>query len=888
MTKKKEEIYLIDGSSYIYRAYHTTGGLSNSKGFPTGAVFGFANMLAKTLREKSPDRIAVVFDARGPTFRHELYTEYKANRPPMPDDLAVQIPKIHELAEAYSLPVLSVPGYEADDVIATVSSEARERGWKVVIVSGDKDLMQLVEQDIVMWDPQRDTLYDTEGVVKKFGVQPRQVGDLLALMGDSSDNIPGVPGVGQKTAAKLLEDFGSIDRMYEEIDNITQKRARESLKKNEDTARLSRELVTLKTNAPLQADLNDLAQGSENTEKLRELFTDLEFNRFLTELPPKKSLDFSRYETITTEDDLDRWIDDLRQKGRFAVDLETTSTEPVRAELVGISLCAEDGHACYIPVGHTRGAQLSKGLVLEKIKPVLEDESLEKIGQNIKYDLIVLLKEGIEVKGISCDTMLSSYVLDPSRRSHSLAELSRSFLNHEMIPIKDLIGSGKSQIPFSETDIDKGAEYACEDADVTFRLGKLLCPQVEEEGLGKLFREIELRLVPILGRMELAGVRVDVQYLWELSRELGQTIEKTEAEIYELAGSIFNINSPKQLGEILFVKLGLQPVKKTKTGPSTSIDVLEKLALEHPLPQKILDYRGIFKLKSTYVDSLAELVNPITGRIHTSFNQAVAATGRLSSSDPNLQNIPIRSAEGRKIRRAFIPADGCVFVAADYSQIELRMMAHLSGDKRLKEAFAAGEDIHAITAAGVFECSPAHVTPEMRRKAKEINFGIIYGMGAFRLASQIGVGMKMAQKYLEDYYSLYSGVREYMDEIPKKAAADGFVTTILGRKRYLPDLNSPNKVSRQAAQRVAINTTMQGSAADLIKLAMIRADETIRREGLPAKMILQVHDELILEVEEESAEEALAMIKHEMENVYELSVPLLVEAAIGNNWEEAH
>ncbi|MEW6530734.1 MAG: DNA polymerase I [Thermodesulfobacteriota bacterium] len=888
MGKKKETLYLIDGSSYIYRAYHTTGALSNSKGFPTGAVFGFTNMLVKTLRERRPERIAVIFDSRGPTFRHQRYTEYKANRPPMPEDLALQIPKVHEIVDGYRLPSLAVPSFEADDIIATLVKHARERDWDVVVVSGDKDLMQLVGEGVVMWDPQRDKVYDAQEVEKKFGVSPGQIWDLLALQGDASDNIPGVPGVGEKTAAKLLQDFGSLEKIYADLAAVTQQKLREKLEANKDKAFLSRELVELDAKVPLDKGVEELIPGEQDAEALRELFKELEFQRLLSELPTEKTLDFSGYRTILDLAALEATVSRIRQVGRLAVDTETTSTDPVRAELVGISLCCEEGDPCYIPVGHTYGEQPSKEEALDVLRPMLEDASIEKFGQNIKYDWIILKKEGVEVKGIVCDTMLASYILDPTRRGHSLDVLAEVFLNHRMIPIKDLIGTGKNQIPFSEVDIERASEYSCEDADVTLRVAGILCPRVEEEGLGDLFRKIELPLIPILAEMEMAGVRIDSKYLGKLSKEFGEQLFTMEAAIYDLSGETFNINSPKQLGGILFNKLGLKPVKKTKTGPSTSLEVLEELALAHDLPRKILEYRSIYKLKSTYIDALPQLVNPKTGRIHTSYNQAVAATGRLSSSDPNLQNIPVRTPEGRKIRQAFIPDDGYLFVAADYSQIELRIMAHISGDPRLVEAFKAGEDIHAITAASVLGISPAHVTPEMRRKAKAINFGIMYGMGPFKLAQQIGVGMKMARQYLDEYYETYSGVKRYMEELPQKAARDGFVTTILGRKRFLPDLNNPNKIAQQAARRMAINTPMQGSAADLMKLAMIRVHNAIKKAQMPARMILQVHDELIVEVREDAAKDAAALLKKEMEGVYPLNVPLVVDTGMGKNWDEVH
>ncbi len=888
MSKKQEEIYLIDGSSYIHRAYHAMGGLSNSKGFPTGAAFGFTNMIVKTLKDMNPKWIAVVFDAKGKNFRHDKYPAYKAHRPAMPEDLRLQIPWIYSIIDAYRLPSLSVEGFEADDIIATMTRKALKRDWKVIVVSADKDLMQLVGGSVTMWDPQRDTTYDATAVAKKFGVPPDQLLDLMALVGDSSDNIPGVPGIGPKTASSLIQQFSSLEAIYEHLEQIPQEKVRTKLAANKESAFLSRELARLDENVPLDKDLDDLGVVEQDTERLREIFRELEFKRLIGELPARKALDFSGYCAITSMDELNSWLRRIKDLGVVSVDVETTSEQPVQAKLVGISLCAEEGKACYIPVGHTEGLQLPKKEVLEAIRPILEDENVKKIGQNIKYDVIVFKKEGIEVRGIVSDTMLASYILDPSRRGHSLDDLGEIFLEHRTITIKELIGTGKSQIVFSQVDISRAVDYACEDAEVAFRVAAVLMPRIEAEGLTDLYRKVELPLIPVLADMELAGVRVDVPYLEKLSNEFGSVLDVTEAEIYRLAGESFNINSPKQLGEILFSKLGLKPIKKTKSGISTAVDVLEELALVHDLPRKILEYRSIFKLKSTYVDSLITLADPISYRIHTSYNQAVAATGRLSSSDPNLQNIPIRTTEGRKIRKAFVAEKGHTLVCGDYSQIELRIMAHVSGDARLMQAFTAGEDIHAITAASVFECSPAQVTPEMRRKAKAINFGIMYGMGPYKLASQIGVGMKMARQYLDDYYKTYSGVRKFMEELPERAAVDGFVTTILDRKRFIPDLNNPNKIAKQAAHRVAINTVMQGSAADLMKLAMIRVHESMKRNNIPGRMILQVHDELVLEVRDDAAQDARALLKKEMEEVYTLSVPLVVDTNIGKNWDEAH
>ncbi len=888
MGKTNEEIYLIDGSAYIFRAYHAMGGLSNSKGFPTGAIFGFTNMIMKTLKDKSPTRIAVVFDTPGPTFRHEMYPLYKANRPEAPQDLVVQIPKILELVQAYRLPMLSIAGYEADDIIATLTQKARSLNWRVVIVSADKDLTQLVCDRVAMWDPQKDALYDAKGVKDKFGVLPEQILDYLSLVGDSSDNIPGVRGIGPKTAGNLIQDFGSLQQIYDQIDRITKPKLRESLITNRDKAFLSRDLAKLDEDVPIDVDIDNLVMLEPNQELLREMFREFEFKRLLDDLPAVKNLDFSGYKTVRTLQELPAIISEIKANGRFAVDLETTSIAPVWAELVGISLCAKEGKPYYLPVGHIKGPQLPKGETLAMLKPILEDPAISKIGQNIKYDMIVLKNEGVNLQGVACDTMLASYLLDPSRRGHSLDDLAEIYLEHKMIPITDLIGTGKKQISFAEVEIDQASEYSCEDADVTFRLSTIMTPRLLEAGLEDLFLNVELPVISVLTDMELTGVRVNSDYLKKLSIEFGENLKQIEREIYDLAGEEFNINSTQQVGEILFNKLGLKGTKKTKTGLSTSLAVLEELAFQHELPKKILEYRSIFKLKSTYADSLVNLVNPRTGRIHTSYNQAVAATGRLSSSDPNLQNIPIRTTEGRKIRKAFVPAKNHVFIAADYSQIELRIMAHLSQDKRLLEAFDSGEDIHSITAASVFGLPLSLVTPEMRRKAKEINFGIIYGMGAFKLSNQIGVSLKVARQYLEDYYLTYAGVKKYMEEVPDQASRVGFVTTILGRKRFLPDLTNPNKVAQQAARRIAINTTMQGSAADLMKVAMINVHKRLEAENLPVKLILQVHDELVLEAHENHVDAAINLLRFEMEHAYELSVPLVVDVSVGNNWDEAH
>jgi DNA polymerase-1 len=888
MWSKKETVYLVDASSYIHRAYHAAGALSNSKGVPTGAVFGFTNMLLKTMHDRTPSRIAVVFDAPGPTVRHKKFPDYKANRPPMPEDLRVQIPLVHRVVDAMNLPKVMLQGFEADDVIAALTSRALEADWNVVIVSGDKDLMQLVGDHVRMWDPQKDIEYDEEEVRKKFGVTPGMLRDLLALMGDSSDNVPGVPGIGPKTAATLIAEFGSLEGVYGALDRIAKKKLKENLENHKDDAFLSRDLVTLIKDAPIPITLERLEPGKPDTSKLRELYSELEFRRLLDSLPPERTLADTAYSTVITREELGAWLTELSRSGAFAVDVETTSEKPMWAELVGVSVCAVPGRAAYIPVGHEAGEQLSKTEVLEALRPLLEDAGIGKIGQNIKYDQIVLKKEGVAINGVTCDTMLASYLLDPSRRGHSLDDLASTHLGHSMIPIKDLIGAGKTQRLFSQVSIKKASEYSCEDADATLRIAKILMPRLEAEGLTELYERVELPLVPVLAEMEMHGVKIDERLLSSLSGYFARLIEGLEEEIFALAGTTFNINSPKQLGEILFVKMGLKTARKTKQGPSTAVEVLEELAVEHELPRKILDYRSIFKLKSTYVDSLPLLVNPATGRIHTSYNQAVAATGRLSSSDPNLQNIPVRTPEGRKIRQAFVPEQGSVFVSADYSQVELRVMAHVSGDQRLKDAFASGEDIHTRTAAGVFGVAPALVTPEMRRKAKAINFGIIYGMGPYKLAGQIGVGMKLARQYLQDYYAAYSGVKRFMDEAPEEAAKAGFVTTILGRKRPLPDLNSPNKIAQQAARRMAVNTIVQGSAADLMKAAMIKVSRAIKERRLPAKMIMQVHDELVLEVEEAAADETAALVKREMEGAYPLDVPLTADTAKGKNWDEAH
>ncbi len=895
-------LYLVDGSSYIYRAYYAIRHLSNSKGQATNAVYGFTKMLQTLIKQENPDHLAVIFDAKGPTFRKELYTEYKANRSAMPEDLVPQIPLIHEVVRAFKLPLLELQGYEADDIIATLARRYAAQGMEVVVVTGDKDLMQIVTDRVSLLDTMKGKRSFEAEVIERFGVPPRQVLEVLGLAGDTSDNIPGVPGIGEKTASALIQEFGDIENLLANIGQVKGKKRQENLRDFAGQARLSRRLADLVYDLPVAINYADLAICPPDSALLEELYTRLEFHQLLKDLDlgdlgdlgdrqAERSADAGDYQTVTTPTALDEMIVQLRSAGRFALDTETTSLKAVQAELVGLSFSFKAGSGWYVPVGHRYlgvPQQLELKLVLEKLRPLLEDAQFSKIGQNIKYDALVLRNAGIELAGIVDDTMVLSYLTYPESKSHGLDALASDHLQHRMIPYKELTGSGQKQIGFAEVEVEKAAIYAAEDADITWQLAEKLLPELPASGAEKLYREVEMPLVEVLTRIEWQGIRVDAVLLAKLSAEMGGGLARLEGEIHALAGGSFNINSPKQMGEILFEKLGLPRGKKTKTGWSTNVDVLTVLAEEHVIAAKILEYRSLAKLISTYTDALPQLINPATGRIHTSFNQAVTATGRLSSSEPNLQNIPIRSALGRRIREAFLPAEGHLLLAADYSQIELRVMAHIADVAALKESFAAGEDIHRRTASEIFNVFPGMVSDEMRRQAKTINFGVLYGMGAFSLAKDLGISRNEAQQFIDNYFERYPAVLRFMEERKQEARQHQYVTTLLGRRCAIPEINSKNGAVRSYAERNAINYPIQGSAADIIKVAMVNIDRRLRAEGLKTRMVLQVHDELVFDVPQAELELIKQLVKQEMENAVPLSVPVVVDIGVGNNWSEAH
>ncbi len=894
---KPKSLYLIDGSSYIFRAYYGIRQfLSTSNGFPTNALYGFINMLQKVVRDEKPDFLAVAFDSKEKTFRHQMYPDYKANRDAPPEDLAKQFPYFEPLVEAFNIYSVRVPGFEADDIMGTLAKKGVEKGLQVVIVSGDKDMMQLISPDIRMLDTMKNKWFGMEDVAEKFGVTPDQVIEVMGLMGDSSDHIPGVKGVGPKTAIELIQKFGSIDELYKRIEEVEKKKLKEKLAQDKEMALLSRKLVTIDTSMELEFDFKNLVLRPPNSAELKKLFSEFEFSSLLGELEddsgPVETLPAveRNYETILSKDDLERWIELLKQSKIFALDLETTSLRPVQARVVGISLCCKEGVACYIPLAHRYlgvPEQLELHWVLNKLKPLFEDPQFKKVGQNIKYDLIVLRNEGIDLQGIAFDTMLASYILSPSGRRHNMDDLARDFLGHTTIKYKEVVGTASKEIGFDEVDVERATEYAAEDADITWRLFEKFSPLLQGDDL-KLFQEMELPLLEVLAEMEIHGMKLDQSHLQNLSKLIQQKIHEYEKKIYSIAGEQFNINSPKQLSVILFEKLGLPAVKKTKSGFSTDVSVLEQLAEEHDLPEVILAYRHLGKLKSTYVDALQDDIFKKTGRVHTSFNQTMAATGRLSSSNPNLQNIPIRTEMGREIRKAFIAEENNYLLSSDYSQVELRVLAHLSEDEALMEAFQMGEDIHTRTACEIFGTTPDRLDAEARRMAKAVNFGIVYGLSAFGLSRQLKIFPKDAKKFIDQYFAIYKKVKVYMEETVAQAREVGYTMTIMKRKRYLPDLKSKNRQVRESAERVAINSPVQGSAADLIKLAMIQLAKKIRAKNLNSRMILQVHDELVFECPKEEEQEMRTLVQAEMEGVVPLKVPLVVDIGWGKNWSTAH
>jgi DNA polymerase-1 len=900
-------LLLVDGSSWLYRAFHALPALTTSRGEPTGAIHGVAAMLRRLMKDYQPAYVAVVFDARGPTFRDELFADYKAHRPPMPDELAAQIEPLHELVRAMGLPLLMVEGVEADDVIGTLARQAEALGLRTFVATGDKDMAQLVSDRVTLVNTMDNTTLDIGGVKSKFGVEPAQMVDYLALIGDSVDNVPGVDKVGPKTAAKWISEYGGLDGVIARADEIKGKIG-ENLRAAIGHLPLSRRLVSLKLDVPLPLAPRDLRPAGADTERLKALYRQLEFKTWLNELLEAEragggeeaavALDAGpdvgrEYECILTREDLERWLDRLRASELFAFDTETTDLDYMRARVVGLSFAVRPGEAAYVPVAHDyAGApeQLAPETVFEALRPLLEDPDKAKLGHNLKYDRNVLANHGIELRGIRHDSMLESYVLDSTATRHDLDSLALKYLGRRTIHFEDVAGKGANQLTFNQVPLEQASEYAAEDADVSLQLHQGFWPRLSADArLRGLYENIEIPLVPVLSRMERAGVLVDTALLSEQGRSLGERIAALEQEAHREAGQPFNLGSPKQIQAILFEKMGITPIEKTPTGqPSTSESVLQELAATYRLPALILEHRGYSKLKSTYTDALPLQVDPRTGRVHTSYHQAVAATGRLSSSDPNLQNIPIRTEEGRRIRRAFVASQGCRLVAADYSQIELRIMAHLSADQGLIGAFARGEDIHRATAAEVFGLKPSAVGEDQRRAAKAINFGLIYGMSAFGLARQLGIDRGAAQQYVDLYFSRYPGVRAYMDRIRSEARERGYVETIFGRRLYLPDINSRNMQRRQYAERTAINAPMQGSAADIVKRAMIAVDAWLQDSALQARLVMQVHDELVLEVAEDAVDAVRARVPALMSGAASLAVPLLVDLGVGANWDEAH
>jgi DNA polymerase-1 len=883
-------LFLVDGTGFIFRAYHALPPFTSPDGVPSGAVYGFCNMLFKLLDDHDPAYLAVVFDTGKPTFRNEVYAEYKANRPPAPEDLKPQFPLVREATEAFGIPILSLDGFEADDVIATVVERAKAEGLPVTIVSSDKDLMQLATDDVRLLDTMKNRTFGPAEVEEKYGVTPAQLGDWLALCGDSSDNVPGVRGVGPKTATKLLAEFGDLETVLASADKVKGKKLKENLVTYAEQARLSRRLVELERDCPVKVELGQLARAEPGREALWDFFGRMGFGRLRQRLPSVSVLDRSLYEAVLDLERLDAVLAEIKVAGAVAVDLETTSLDAVSAQIVGISLCWGEGQACYIPVSHIylgMPRQLKLATVLERLEPLLVDPELPKYGQNFKYDWIVLRRAGLEMRGMACDPMLASYVLDPSRNTHGLDALALEHLGHSMISYKAMTDQRREN--FESVEVERATEYAAEDAEATFRLAALLGQRVAAEPkLSELLENVELPLARILAGMELRGVRLDADHLKGMVSGILQQMAALEAEVHAEAGWDVNINSPKQLQQLLFKELGLSTGRKIKTGFSTDADVLADLAIEHPIAATIEEYRTLSKLKSTYLDALPALVNHDTGRVHTSYNQAVAATGRLSSSDPNLQNIPIRTELGRRIREAFVPPDGMVLVSADYSQVELRVLAHLSRDPVLLEAFREGQDVHLRTAAEVFGLPPEQVTGDQRRVAKAVNFGVIYGQTDWGLARQLRIPKHTAKEYIESYFERYAGVKTFMEQVIEEARRDKVVFTMLGRRRPLPDIGSRRRNNRLYAERIARNTPIQGSAADLMKLAMIKMEAALTREGIEAPMILTVHDELIFEVLPSDVEAVSALAREVMGGVLELDVPLKVDVGVGENWARAH
>ena len=891
--KGKEIVYLVDGSSYIHRAYHAIRNLSTSKGFPTNAIFGFTKMILKLLADRAPNYLAVVFDAKGPTFRHKIHEGYKATRPPMPEDMAEQIPIIKGILDKLSLKVMEKEGYEADDIMGTLARVLEEKGFRVVMVTGDKDFRQVITPNVCMWDTMKDKVTDYPSLKATYGFEPQKFVDVMALSGDLSDNVPGVPGVGEKTAVNLVQEFRSLENVLNHMGEIKKKKLKENLQKFYGDALLSKELVTIDRFVPIETHIEQLEIGEPRRDELSEIFRALEF-RDLWEQFTLRQEGPSEYRLCLSKEDLADILQEIREVGMVSIDTETTSQDPLRAELVGMSFCCKPQKAYYLPLAHRyQGAPVQLGLpdICEMLKDVMDDDRIGKVGQNIKYDAEVLKRHGITLKGISFDTMIASYVINPGLRQHNLDYLSQHYLNHKMLTYQEVVGKGKRESDFSEVDVNRAMAYSCEDADITLRLQEILDRKLKADENEALFYELEMRLLPVLMDMEMTGILIDTGFFEQLSVRFSDQMRAIEAKIFQEAGMEFNLNSPRQLGYVLFEKLQLPVQKKTSKTKrySTDVKVLEKLsAFPHEVPRLVLQYRTLSKLKSTYLDALVKMVDPSTGRLHTSYNQTVTATGRLSSSNPNLQNIPVRGEAGREIRKGFVAKAGHHLVSADYSQIELRIFAHYSGDEAVMEAFKRGEDIHTRTASEILGVETEAVTAEMRRIAKAINFGIIYGMGPQRLKEEIGIDLKAAKDYMARYYDRYQGVTRYRNAVIEMARKKGYVSTLFNRRRYLPDIQHSNRVIRAEAERMAINTPIQGTAADLIKKAMINIYQRLNREDFKSKMLLQVHDELVFEAPVQELDTVIPMIREEMEGVCALAVPLKVEIRKGRNWGEAH
>ena len=890
------KLFLIDGNSFCYRAFYAIRDLSTSRGEPANAVYGFVAMLRKIMKDEKPDYLGIAFDLKGPTFRHKKYKEYKIHRKPMPDELVTQMPVIKEVVRAYNVPIFEKEGYEADDILATIAKKLAEKSLDVYIVTGDKDVLQLVGPHIKIYSTHKEGLiYDRKSVKERYGVEPEKIVDLIALMGDSTDNISGVPGFGEKTAVSLMKDFKSLEEMLSKPNKIKQEAKRKLLIQHADKARLSKELAALDYNVPIEIELSKLKIEEPDAEKLLEIFKRLEFRNLIKEYTPERALE-SEYHLIKEKEAFEKLLKGLKKADIFALDFETTGPDPIVARPIGISFSFKEGEAHYVAfkkeavtsILPAQDTGFDRDWVFSRLKEILEDRNIKKVGQNIKYEYIILNNYGIELNGICFDTMVASYLLNPSKLNHNLDDIAMEYLDYKMTPLTDLIGKGRKQISLEEVDLERVCRYSCEDADATFRLMKILDKKLKAKNLYELFIDVEIPLISVLAKMEIAGVALDTKLLKGMSAKMEQRLKTVTKDIYDMAEGEFNINSHQQLSHVLFEKLKLPIIKRTKTGISTDEAVLRKLSTAHPIMTLILEYRTLTKLKSTYIDALPELINKKTHKVHTSFNQTVTATGRLSSSEPNLQNIPIKTDIGREIRKAFIPLKSeDTLISADYSQIELRILAHFSNDKNLINAFRNGRDIHAYTAARVFDVKEKEVTKKMRAQAKTVNFGIIYGMSPYGLSRDLGIDVSQAEEFIENYFERYPGVKLYIEEQIEEAREQGFVTTILNRRRYIPEVNSANIKIRQFSERTAINTPIQGSAADLIKVAMLNIAKAIGEEGLKSKMILQVHDELLFEVKKGEAKQMREIIKREMEGVFKLKVPILVHIGEGKNWLEA-